>query len=69
MLPGTIDSDYRGDVGVILKNFSDEPFEINTGDRIAQIVFAKHERAVWEQSEALAASSRGEGGFGHTGMQ
>ena len=66
--PGTIDSDYRGDVGVILKNFSDEPFEVNTGDRIAQIVFCKHERVAWEPVEVLASSNRGEGGFGHTGL-
>jgi len=67
--PGTIDSDYRGEIGVILKNFSEENFDVNTGDRIAQIVFSKHERAVWEQSEVLSSSVRGEGGFGHTGLQ
>lgn len=65
--PGTIDADYRGEIGVLLINFSDTVFEINPGDRIAQMVVAKHERVDWEQVEVLAETSRGEGGFGHTG--
>lgn len=64
--PGTIDADYRGDVGVILVNISSEDFVINNGDRIAQMVIAKHERAVWEEAE-LSTTQRGSGGFGHTG--
>ena len=65
--PGTIDSDYRGEVGVILFNFSDAEFTIRRGDRIAQIVFAKVERVAWDEVEAVESSDRGEGGFGHTG--
>ncbi|HEY9195662.1 MAG TPA: dUTP diphosphatase [Mucilaginibacter sp.] len=65
--PGTIDADYRGEIKVLLINFSTEDFEINTGDRIAQMVVAKHERVSWEQVEVLNETQRGEGGYGHTG--
>src|ERR1700744_3225857 len=64
--PGTIDADYRGEIKVLLINFSDQPFEINAGDRIAQMVVAKHEKVEWEAVEVLAETLRGEGGFGHT---
>ncbi len=66
--PGTIDADYRGEIKVILINFSDIDFEINNGDRIAQMVIAKHERAEWIQSETINDTDRGSGGFGHTGL-
>lgn len=66
--PGTIDADYRGEVKVILVNLSDTAFTINNGERIAQLVVAKHERAEWEESSSLADSERGAGGFGHTGV-
>lgn len=65
--PGTIDADYRGEVGVILANLSTEPFTINDGDRIAQMVIARHEVAEWEAVETLGDTLRGAGGFGHTG--
>lgn len=65
--PGTIDADYRGEVGVILANLSTEPFTINDGDRIAQMVIARHEVAEWEVVETLDDTLRGAGGFGHTG--
>ena len=65
--PGTIDADYRGEVGVILVNLSTEEFTINDGDRIAQMVIAKHETAVWETVEILPETVRGEGGFGSSG--
>ena len=64
--PGTIDADYRGEVGVILVNLSAEEFTINDGDRIAQMVIAKHECATWEEVSELESSTRGEGGFGST---
>ena len=67
--PGTIDADYRGEIGVILINHSNENFEINSGDRIAQLVFAKVEQAVWKVTEALSETERGEGGFGSTGKK
>ena len=67
--PGTIDSDYRGDVGVILINLSKENFVINNGDRIAQMVIAKHEYPVFIESTELNISERGEGGFGSTGKK
>ena len=67
--PGTIDSDYRGDIGVILVNISSENFIINNGDRIAQMVIAKHEFPVFISSEELGKSERGEGGFGSTGKK
>ena len=65
--PGTIDADYRGEIGVILINLSNEPFTINAGDRIAQLVIAKHERADWKEVESLTKTERGAGGFGSTG--
>jgi len=64
--PGTIDADYRGEVKVLLINFSDQSFEVNTGDRIAQMVVARHEKVEWEAVEVLNETLRGEGGFGHT---
>jgi dUTP pyrophosphatase len=67
--PGTIDADYRGEVKVILINLSQEDFCVNNGDRIAQMVIAKHEKAVWINTDNLSQSQRGEGGFGHTGKQ
>lgn len=65
--PGTIDADYRGEIAVILVNLSNEEFTIKHGERIAQMVIAKHEHAVWEEVEELGETSRGEGGFGSTG--
>ncbi|WP_435624101.1 dUTP diphosphatase [Flagellimonas sp.] len=67
--PGTIDADYRGEVGVILVNLSNEDFIINDGERIAQMIIAKHERAEWEEVEQLTETVRGSGGFGSTGTQ
>ncbi|WP_299121140.1 dUTP diphosphatase [uncultured Winogradskyella sp.] len=67
--PGTIDADYRGEIGVILVNLSNEDFTINNGERIAQLVIAKHERAEWEVTEELSSTDRGEGGFGSTGTK
>jgi len=66
--PGTIDSDYRGEVKIILANFGKEDFIINRGDRIAQLVVAKYEQVMWEVVENLPESKRGEGGFGSTGV-
>ena len=66
--PGTIDSDYRGEVGVLLINLGESPFPIRRGDRIAQLIFARVEPVEWEESEALAETGRGEGGFGSTGL-
>ncbi|MDT8417895.1 MAG: dUTP diphosphatase [Lutibacter sp.] len=65
--PGTVDADYRGEIGVILVNLSNENFVINDGERIAQLVIAKHERAHWEEVEVLSETKRGAGGFGSTG--
>jgi len=65
--PGTVDSDYRGDIGVILVNLSKETFIVNNGDRIAQMVIAKHEQAEWLEAMELVETDRGAGGFGHTG--
>lgn len=67
--PGTIDADYRGEVKVILINLSGEQQTIEPGERIAQMVIAKHETAQWEQVEELEESQRGAGGFGHTGVK
>lgn len=67
--PGTIDADYRGEIGVILVNLSNEEFVIENGERIAQLVIAKHERAEWEKVEILSESYRGSGGFGSTGVK
>ncbi len=65
--PGTIDADYRGEIGVILVNLSNEDFIVEKGERIAQLVIAKHERAEWTEVNELSETSRGEGGFGSTG--
>jgi dUTP pyrophosphatase len=67
--PGTIDADYRGEVGVILINLSNENFLINNGERVAQLVFAKVEQAQWTEVEILSDTARGEGGFGSTGVK
>lgn len=67
--PGTIDADYRGEIGVILVNLSNENFKIEDGERIAQLVIAKHERADWQEVTTLSETSRGEGGFGSTGTK
>lgn len=67
--PGTIDADYRGEVGVILINLSQENVDIHSGDRIAQLVFAKVEQAEWAEVETLSETERGEGGFGSTGKK
>ena len=67
--PGTIDADYRGEVCVILINLSNEPFVINDGERIAQMVIARHEQAEFEAVEVLDETIRGEGGYGHTGLK
>jgi len=65
--PGTIDADYRGEIKVILVNLSGDDFEIMPGERIAQLVVAKHERVEWQATEELSETARGEGGFGSTG--
>jgi len=65
--PGTIDADYRGEIRVILVNLSSEPFTIQDGERIAQMVIARHEQVEWEQVDVLDETERGAGGFGHTG--
>ena len=67
--PGTVDADYRGEVGVILINLSTEDFPIQDGDRIAKLVLARNERASWQLVEELSSSDRGTGGFGSTGIQ
>ncbi len=67
--PGTIDADYRGEVGVIIINMGNEPQTINPGERIAQMVVARHATVEWELVEALDESERGAGGFGHTGVK
>ena len=66
--PGTIDADYRGEVCIILINLSTEPFVIEDGERIAQMVIARHEQAEWQEVDALDATERAAGGFGHTGV-
>lgn len=66
--PGTVDADYRGEIGVILVNLSKEAFVVNDGERIAQLVIAKHERVNWQEVAVLSKTSRGEGGFGSTGV-
>jgi len=66
--PGTIDADYRGEIKVIMVNLSDQNFEINDGERICQMVIAKHETIAWQQVENLTETQRGEGGFGSTGF-
>lgn len=66
--PGTIDADYRGEICVIMVNLSDTPFVIEDGERIAQMVIARHEQAEWEETDVLDETERGEGGFGHSGI-
>src|SRR5471030_524111 len=66
--PGTIDADYRGEIKVLLVNLSDQVFEVNSGDRIAQMVIARHEKASWQEVEELNETLRGAGGYGHTGV-
>lgn len=67
--PGTIDADYRGEIGVILINMSNEAFTVNPGERIAQIVIAKHEQAIFMPTDSMDETERGEGGFGHSGVK
>lgn len=67
--PGTIDADYRGEIGVILVNLSSEPFTVNDGERICQMVVAPHSRVEWQPVEVLDDTERGAGGFGHTGKR
>lgn len=67
--PGTVDADYRGEIGVILVNLSNQDFTIENGERVAQLVIAKHERAEWIEVEELSETARGEGGFGSTGVK
>jgi dUTP pyrophosphatase len=67
--PGTIDADYRGEIGIILVNLSNDEFTIHSGERIAQMVIAKHERAEWHEVQQLTHTNRGEGGFGSTGVK
>lgn len=65
--PGTVDADYRGEIKIILVNLSNEPFELNPGERIAQLVLCRHERVEWSETAELSATDRGSGGFGSTG--
>lgn len=67
--PGTVDADYRGEIAVILINLSNEPFTVNPGERICQMVIAHYTRIEWEAVERIDETERGEGGFGHTGLQ
>ena len=67
--PGTIDADYRGEIGVILVNLSEDEFVVENGERIAQMVIAKHERVEWEEVQSLGVTERGSGGFGSTGTE
>ena len=67
--PGTVDADYRGEIGVILINLSTEPFTINPGERICQMVIAPYTRVEWESVDRIDTTERGDGGFGHTGLQ
>lgn len=67
--PGTIDADYRGEICIILVNFSDTDFVVNDGERIAQMIISEHEKAEWAEVKILSDSPRGEGGFGHTGLE
>jgi dUTP pyrophosphatase len=67
--PGTVDADYRGEIGVILVNLSNQAFEIQNGERIAQLIIAKHDRAEWIEVQELSETARGEGGFGSTGVK
>lgn len=67
--PGTIDSDYRGELKVLLVNLSNDDFVVNAGERVAQMVIARHDTATWEEVEVLDETERGEGGYGHTGVK
>jgi dUTP pyrophosphatase len=67
--PGTIDADYRGEIGIILINLSNEVVEIEDGERVCQMIIAKHEKVNWEQVDVLVETDRGAGGFGHTGTK
>lgn len=67
--PGTIDADYRGDIGVILINLSNEPFEVKPGERVAQLVICSYEKAEWELVDTLDSTDRNDGGFGHSGIK
>ena len=67
--PGTVDADYRGDVGAIVQNLGHEPFTINDGDRICQMVIKEYVHVEWDEISSLDSSERGEGGFGHTGVE
>ncbi|MBR6639628.1 MAG: dUTP diphosphatase, partial [Muribaculaceae bacterium] len=67
--PGTIDADYRGEIGVILINLSNEPFTVNNGERICQMIITTYSHTTWEEVEVLDESERGDGGFGHTGRK
>lgn len=67
--PGTIDADYRGEIKVLLVNLSNTPFVVNDGERVAQMVIAKHEQIHWELTDSLEETQRGAGGFGHTGTK
>jgi dUTP pyrophosphatase len=67
--PGTVDADYRGEIGVILINLSNEPFVVNPGERIAQLVITTYTRVAWQPVEVLDETERGDGGFGHTGVK
>lgn len=66
--PGTIDADYRGEIQIILINLSDREFVVNNGDRICQMVFSRYETVLWEETEEIDRTARGEGAFGHTGI-
>ena len=66
--PGTIDADYRGEVMILLINFSNQDFQVNHGDRIAQMIIASHEKVQWDEVEILSETLRGTGGYGHTGL-
>ena len=67
--PGTIDADYRGEIGVILVNLSNEEFTVENGERVAQLVISRHEHIIWKEVDVLEETSRGEGGFGSTGTK
>ncbi len=66
--PGTVDADYRGEIGVIMINLSDKPFTVNDGERIAQMVITQYSHVAWEPVDELDRTKRGDGGFGHTGV-
>jgi dUTP pyrophosphatase len=66
--PGTIDADYRGEIKILLVNLSDTAFEVKSGDRVAQMIISKHEQIIWEDTDSLNETTRGAGGYGHTGV-